>query len=38
MSFALFAKEIKHFGTVIAFDFKGHGLSKNNNNIDDMSI
>jgi protein phosphatase methylesterase 1 len=38
MSFALFAKEVKHFGTVISFDFKGHGLSKNNNNIDDLSI
>lgn len=38
MSFALLAKEVKHFGTLIAFDFKGHGFSKNQKNLDDMSI
>lgn len=38
MSFALLAKEIKHFGTVLAFDFKGHGVSKNEKNVLDLSI
>lgn len=38
MSFALLAKEVKHFGTLIAFDFKGHGYSKNTKNLEDMSI
>ena len=38
MSFALLAKEVKHFGTLIAFDFKGHGFSKNQKNVQDMSI
>jgi alpha-beta hydrolase superfamily lysophospholipase len=38
MSFALLAKEVKHFGTLLAFDFKGHGSSKNHQNVEDMSI
>jgi hypothetical protein len=38
MSFALLAKEVKSFGTLLAFDFKGHGASKNNQNTSDMSI
>jgi protein phosphatase methylesterase 1 len=29
---------VKSFGTVIAFDFKGHGHSKNTKHIEDMSI
>jgi protein phosphatase methylesterase 1 len=33
MSFALLAKEVKHFGTLLAFDFKGHGASKNLQNV-----
>lgn len=38
MSFALLAKEVKHYGTLVAFDFKGHGFSKNQKNLEDMSI
>lgn len=38
MSFALLAKEVKHFGTLVAFDLKGHGFSKNVKNLNDMSI
>lgn len=38
MSFACLAKEVKHFGTLVAFDFKGHGFSKNTKNVEDMSI
>ncbi len=38
MSFACLAKEVKHFGTLIAFDFKGHGFSKCQKNVQDMSI
>ena len=38
MSFALLAKEIKHFGTALAFDFKGHGVSKTEKNTLDFSI
>lgn len=37
-SFALMAKELKKFGTLIAFDLKGHGHSKNTKNLEDMSI
>lgn len=32
------AKETKKFGTVIAFDLKGHGHSKSTKNLEDMSI
>jgi protein phosphatase methylesterase 1 len=28
LSFANLAKEVKQFGTLIAYDFKGHGYSK----------
>jgi protein phosphatase methylesterase 1 len=38
MSFALLAKEVKNFATLLAFDFKGHGASKNMQNLEDMSI
>lgn len=37
-SFACLAKEVKHFGTLVAFDFKGHGHSKNTKDVEDMSI
>lgn len=29
LSFALLAKEVKKFGMLVAFDLKGHGMSKN---------
>ena len=29
---------MKHFGTVIAYDFKGHGFSKATENLHDLSI
>lgn len=32
LSFATLAKEVKNFGTLVAFDLKGHGFSKKNNN------
>ena len=38
MSFACLAKEVKNFATLVAFDFKGHGYSKNQKKIEDMSI
>lgn len=38
MSFALLAKEIKKFGMLIAFDIKGHGMSKNEKNLDNFEI
>jgi protein phosphatase methylesterase 1 len=38
LSFALLAKEISHFGTLISYDLKGHGYSKRGGNLDDMSI
>lgn len=38
MSFATLAREVKNFGTLIAFDFKGHGFSKNVTNLEDFSI
>lgn len=38
LSFATLAKEVKHFGTLVAFDFKGHGHSKIPSHPDDMSI
>jgi hypothetical protein len=38
MSFAALAKEVKNFGILIAFDLKGHGLSKKKNNNEDLSI
>jgi protein phosphatase methylesterase 1 len=28
LSFATLAKEVKHFGTLLAFDLKAHGYSK----------
>ncbi len=37
LSFATLAREVKHFGTILAFDFKGHGFSKKHNN-EDFSI
>ncbi len=37
LSFATLAREVKHFGTVLAFDLKGHGSSKKQNN-EDYSI
>lgn len=36
-SFACLAGELKKFATVVAFDFRGHGLSKVEKNIDDLS-
>lgn len=27
-SFACLAKEVKQFGTLVSFDFRGHGLNK----------
>lgn len=36
-SFACLAKEIKQFGTLVSFDFRGHGLSKIESS-DDLSI
>ena len=38
MSFACLAKEVKHFATVVSFDFKGHGASKKYKNTSDLSI
>jgi protein phosphatase methylesterase 1 len=38
MSFALLAKEVRHFGTLIAFDFHGHGASKSAHNPENMAI
>jgi protein phosphatase methylesterase 1 len=38
LSFATLAKEVKQFGTVLAFDLKGHGFSKKENPSDDFSI
>lgn len=38
LSFATLAKEVKHFGTIIAADLKGHGHSKKENQNDDFSI
>lgn len=38
MSFACLAKEVKQFATLVAYDFKGHGSSKNHKNVEDMSI
>ena len=29
MSFALMASHVKKWGTVVAFDFRGHGMNKN---------
>jgi len=37
-SFATLAKEVKHFGTLLAFDLKGHGSSKKDNSNFDYSI
>jgi len=37
LSFATLAREVKNFGTLVAFDLKGHGFSKKNNN-EDFSI
>jgi len=37
-SFATLAKEVKHFGTLLAFDMKGHGSSKKDNSAFDYSI
>eukprot|EP01017_Pseudomicrothorax_dubius_P021635 TRINITY_DN2328_c0_g3_i1.p1 TRINITY_DN2328_c0_g3~~TRINITY_DN2328_c0_g3_i1.p1 ORF type:complete len:399 (+),score=91.54 TRINITY_DN2328_c0_g3_i1:74-1270(+) len=36
-SFACIAKEIKKFATVAAFDFKGHGSSRYEKNLEDFS-
>jgi protein phosphatase methylesterase 1 len=38
LSFATLAKEVKHFGTIIAPDLRGHGFSKKENHNDDFSI
>lgn len=38
LSFALLAKEVKKFGTLLAFDFKGHGFSKKTDSLEDMSV
>ena len=38
LSFATLAKEVKNFGTLVAFDFKGHGYSKRTDNLTDFSI
>ena len=37
-SFALMAKEVKKWGTVVAFDFRGHGHSKVENDKEDLSL
>lgn len=38
LSFATLAREIKQFGTLLAYDLKGHGFSKKQNIGDDYSI
>ena len=38
MSFALLAKEIKRWGICVAFDFRGHGYSKVEKNVEDLSL
>lgn len=37
MSFALTAKEVKHFGMLVAYDLKGHGFSKYSESPEDFS-
>lgn len=37
-SYALLAKEISHFATLISYDLKGHGYSKKAGNLEDMKI
>lgn len=38
LSFATLGREIKQFGTLLAYDLKGHGFSKKLNNGDDYCI
>lgn len=38
LSFALLAKETKKWGTLVAFDYRGHGFSKVKENEDDLSL
>lgn len=38
LSFATLAKEVKNFGTLLAYDLKGHGFSKKDVGNYDFSI
>ncbi len=38
LSFATLAKEVKNFGTLVAYDLKGHGFSKKEVGEGDFSI